>query len=70
MAAGPDPSEIIANGVRFVPEDGRPDPATNARVTREAIRSLSHEPGCGELFGALAAGASNEALNKLRRLIR
>lgn len=44
--------------------------ADRARVVREALRSLSNEPGCGDLFCLIAQSASDDALAKLGRLIR
>lgn len=40
------------------------------RVVRDALRSLSNEPGSGTLFTLLAQQASDEALAKLGRLLR
>lgn len=44
--------------------------ARKAGPIREAIRSLSNEPGCGSQFCALAQSATDDALEKLGRLIR
>lgn len=44
--------------------------AERARVVREALRSLSNEPGCGDLFMLLGQSASDDALAKLGRLLK
>lgn len=44
--------------------------AERARVVREALRSMSNEPGCGDLFCLLGQSASDETLAKLGRLLK
>lgn len=60
-----------ANGIHDVAEKLRAQSTANrARIVRDALKSLSNEPGCGDLFTLLAQSGTDPALAKLERLLK
>lgn len=60
-----------ATGIHDVAEKLRAQSTVNrARIVRDALNSLSNEPGCGHLFTLLAQSGTDPALAKLERLLK